>query len=84
MLDTQTPAGGAWSRVRDGTCQEEVGHERHDNKEGVWERRREKSSTKISDTPRPIEKSARGESKWSRLERSGHVEDDEAGVRKKG
>lgn len=31
-LDAQTPAGGAWSRVRDGTCQEEVGHERRDNK----------------------------------------------------
>lgn len=30
MLDA--PAGGAWSRVRDGTCQEEVGHERGDNK----------------------------------------------------
>lgn len=31
-LDAQTPAGGACSRVRDGTCQEEVGHERRDNK----------------------------------------------------
>lgn len=32
MPNAQTPAGGAWSKVRDGTCQEEVGHERRDNK----------------------------------------------------
>lgn len=55
MLHAQTPAGGAWSRVRDGTCQEGVGHERGDNKrESGRGDGEEGSNGMIRDTRSPI------------------------------